>query len=358
MKLVHGGDVEGYKEKYGREPVDFSANVSPLGLPIVVREAIIASLDYADRYPDPLCRELCKSIGESEDVNPSWVVCANGASDVLYRLVLSQKPQHALLTAPTFAGYEEALRVANCECKRHFLKRENEFDLTERILDDITEELDLVFICNPNNPTGRVVEQGLLEKILKKCERVNCLLLVDECFNAFLENSEQNTMKPFLHSPNLLILKAHTKQYAMAGVRLGYALSSNADLIHGIWQAGQAWSVSYMAQKAGVALAGEKAYTAELKEKLLVWKAELLLALHREYIHCIGGSANYVFFYTAWKNFYENLAERGILIRSCDNYIGLEEGYYRVAVRNSDDIAFLSAALSDMEQEKREIEGV
>ncbi len=352
MKLVHGGDIEGFRQKYGREPIDFSANVSPLGLPMAAREAIVKALNFTDRYPDPLCRELCQRIGEGEGVSENFVLCGNGASDILYRLVLSQKPKTALLTAPTFAGYEEALRVLGCELRYHDLKREDQFDLTEAILEKITPEVDIVFICNPNNPTGRSVQRDLLVEILLKCEQIDSLLVVDECFNTFLQDAEQKTMKPFLNSRHLLILKAYTKQYAMAGVRLGYALCSDNHVLEGIRVCGQTWSVSNLAQKAGIALAGEQDYIRELTEKNMRWKKHLLSVLHRKEIEVIGCDANYVFFYTSMENLFEKLAKQGILIRSCANYRGLQEGYYRVAVRDSADIECLCEAFWNIEKLK------
>ncbi len=349
MKLVHGGDIEGYKEKYKQDPVDFSANLSPLGLPACAKKAIVEALDNANRYPDPLCRELRQSIAHSEGVRAEQVVCGNGAMDVLYRLALAQKPKKALLTAPTFAGYEEALSTIGCEISIHLLKKESQFDLCEDILERISIDVDMVFICNPNNPTGRIVQRELLEKILRKCEKCNCLLVVDECFNSLLEDAAQSTMKPFLHSEHLFLLKAYTKQYAMAGVRLGYALSANESLLFQIQNTGQMWSVSYLAQRAGIALAKEKTYVTELGKCLKMWKNSLLEVLCKEHIHIIGSGANYVFFYTTIPNFFEKMAEQGVLVRDCRNYRGLSEGYYRAAVRDESDIRFFEKALQNIE---------
>ena len=104
MKLVHGGDTVGYREKYGRDALDFSANVSPLGTPVAVARAIGAAAYRADRYPDPLCRELCAALGEAEGVPKDWILCGNGAADLIFRLALAEKPKHALVLAPTFAA--------------------------------------------------------------------------------------------------------------------------------------------------------------------------------------------------------------------------------------------------------------
>ena len=133
MKLVHGGDTVGYREKYGRDALDFSANVSPLGTPEAVARAIGAAAYRADRYPDPLCRELCAALGEAEGVPKDWIICGNGAADLIFRLALAKRPKHALVLAPTFAEYEAALETVGCDVRRYALTEANDFALTEEV---------------------------------------------------------------------------------------------------------------------------------------------------------------------------------------------------------------------------------
>ncbi|MEG1391154.1 MAG: threonine-phosphate decarboxylase, partial [Angelakisella sp.] len=113
--LIHGGDTVGYEARYGRPPLDFSANVSPLGLPNGVRSAVIAALNTADRYPDPLCRELISALSQAEGIPEQYILCGNGAADLIFRLVLAVNPKTALVLAPTFAEYEQALQLVNCQ---------------------------------------------------------------------------------------------------------------------------------------------------------------------------------------------------------------------------------------------------
>ena len=99
-QLTHGGDWAGYRAEFGRDPLDFSANVSPLGLPEGVAKAITAALATADRYPDPLCRALREKLAVAEGVPAEWLLCGNGAADLIFRLALAAKPRTALVTAP------------------------------------------------------------------------------------------------------------------------------------------------------------------------------------------------------------------------------------------------------------------
>ena len=130
-QLTHGGDWAGYRAEFGRDPLDFSANVSPLGLPEGVAKAITAALATADRYPDPLCRALREKLAVAEGVPAEWLLCGNGAADLIFRLALAAKPRTALVTAPTFAEYATALETAGCTVKRHFLREENDFAVTK-----------------------------------------------------------------------------------------------------------------------------------------------------------------------------------------------------------------------------------
>lgn len=346
MSLIHGGDVEGYKREYGHSPLDFSANISPLGLPDGVKKAIISALEEADRYPDPLCRNLTDTIAQTENVPSAYVLCGNGAADLIYRLVLAKKPKTALIPVPSFAEYEKALKLTGCEIRYHFLKPENEFQLNETILSDLTPQTDLLFLCNPNNPTGQVVSPGLLNDILDRCLEFGITVLLDECFQEFLEPSMGGSQKDSLKSrPNLVILKAFTKTFAMAGIRLGYLLTSDFKLLEECRAAGQPWAVSSLAQAAGMAALNETDYLKKLKQLICQERIWMKKELSQMGIPIIGSHANYLFFYSPAEGLPHLLKNEGILIRSCDNYIGLEPGYCRVAIKTHPENKRLLAAM-------------
>jgi len=349
MQHHHGGDVESYTRKYGRAPIDFSANVSPLGLPEGVRRAAAASLAHASEYPDPLCRRLREAIAAHEGLEPGQVVCGNGAADLIYRLTLSERPRRALLTAPTFAEYEAALATVGCRTDFHLLTAENGFGLTERILADLTPETDMVFLCQPNNPTGRLADRELLLSVLEKCRAVGARLVMDECFIGLLDAPGSFSLRDRLNAyPNLLILRAFTKLYAMPGLRLGYALSSDAALLGRLCEAAQPWAVSLPAQAAGIAALGETAYVREVLSLLRAERPFLTGELTRAGAEVLGASANYVFFRSPDAKLCEKLLDRGILLRDCSNYRGLGPGYCRAAVRTHADNLRLAQAVRDI----------
>ncbi|NMA25154.1 MAG: aminotransferase class I/II-fold pyridoxal phosphate-dependent enzyme [Clostridiales bacterium] len=345
--LVHGGDVEGYKLEYGGEPLDFSANCNPLGIPKSVPPAIYDAAMAADRYPDPLCRRLRTALSEKIGVPAQYILCGSGAADLIFRLALAQKPKKALVTAPTFAEYALALETTGCAVVHHALFEEDGFALTESILSLITPELDMLFICNPNNPTGLTVSPNLLLRILDACEKNGTLLVLDECFNGFLDEPEKHSLKSRLHDyNNMLILDAFTKLYGMAGVRLGYCMTMNGALLDDMRNAGQPWAVSSLAQAAGLAALSEDAYVSEARALVRAEREFLISALNRPGIRVLGGEANYIFFRCDVPDLTKKLRERGILIRDCSNFAGLTYGYYRIAVRPRGENVKLIEALS------------
>lgn len=252
VKNPHGGD------RYGDGiALDFSANVSPLGTPKCVTEAIERSLPELYRYPDPYCRALVQAIARYEGVPGEFILCGNGASELIYAYCEAVRPGRAMELAPTFSEYSLALQRRGCGVVRFALSQEEKFDLQERFLARLArEKIDALFLCNPNNPTGRLIAGGLLEKILRVCRENNIALFVDECFLSLSDGGTDLT--PFLREfPQLFVLKAFTKSFGMAGLRLGYGLSADGALLRKMSAAVPPWNVSALAQAAGVAALGD-----------------------------------------------------------------------------------------------------
>lgn len=347
MKLVHGGDTVGYRERYGHDALDFSANVSPLGLPDAVARAIGEAAAQADKYPDPLCRGLVAALEKAEGVPKDWILCGNGAADLIFRLALAKKPRHALILAPTFAEYAAALETVDCEIHRYMLNEADDFALTDGILDAIQPPIDMVFLCQPNNPTGQAADRPLMRRILAKCEAVGAMLAVDECFLDFLPDHEAWTMKPNLAAhPSLFILKAFTKLYGMAGVRLGYGLCADEKLLARMRSAGQPWAVSSLAQAAGLAALEQGDYVARVRTLIETERPYLLTGLRALGLRVIEGKANYLLF-RADATLGERLERLGAVIRSCGNYPGLDDAWYRTAVRTRRENDALLAAMRE-----------
>lgn len=344
--LVHGGDIVGFEARYGAKPLDFSVNTNPFGIPPAARRAAEAALEDAGSYPDPLCRALRSALSAKEGVPAGHILCGNGAADLIFRLCAALAPGRALVTAPAFAEYEAALVSVGCAVRRHRLSARQGFAVEEDILDAITLGVDMLFLCEPANPTGKLTPHALLERIVEKCAANNTVLLVDECFNGFLDSPAEATVVPLTEQyPCLVVLKAFTKEYAMAGLRLGYCISSNAGLLARMAGAGQPWAVSSVAQAAGVAALGEEQYLREARALISGEKAWLIPKMEELGYEVLGSEANYLFAYTQIPLFFDKMARQGVLIRDCSNYHGLSPGYFRVAVRTETDNKKLAEAL-------------
>ena len=348
-KHIHGGDVY-----HHQGCIDFSANCNPLGTPEGIKKAIIKSLEHINDYPQVGCTPLKKAIAEYENTKPDQVICGNGAAEVIFSLCRAVNPRRALVPAPTFAEYQQALYSVDCQVEFFLLDGKKRFVLEENFLQALTEEIDIIFLCNPNNPTGLLVEKPLLEKILKRCQELDILMAVDECFLDFVPTPEKYTLKEYLETyDNLFLLKAFTKRYAMAGVRLGYGLCGNKRLLEKIEGVCQPWNVSSMAQAAGLAALQEREYVEKGRQvtfqELAYLKEELAALGYLVY----PSQANYVFF-TGPADLYEKLEQKKILIRDCSNYTGLSKGYYRVAVKKHEENQQLVRALKEIDRTKVE----
>ena len=353
IKLTHGGDWAGFEIEYGRKPLDFSMNVNPLGIPEAVRQAIAEAAAEADRYPDPLCRKLREAISLREEVPAEWIFCGNGAADIIFRLAQALKPEEMmpmrklLVTAPTFSEYETAFSEAGWNVSRHFLKEKDGFRITDRILEKIDRETDAVFLCEPNNPTGVTTDRKLLQEILRRCAEVGAYLVIDECFGGFLDEPYRHTMKADLETGRqLVILKAFTKLYGMAGVRLGYCLCPDQKLHERLRNAGAPWNVSSLAQAAGIAALENRQHAEEGARIVSLERLRLRKELEEIGISPAYGEANYLLFHSR-PGLDALLREKGILIRNCGSYAGLEEGWYRIAVKRPEENRILIRALRE-----------
>lgn len=340
-KNPHGGDV------YGEEILlDFSANTNPLGTPPGVLAAVEESLAQLHRYPDPYCRRLVRAISEFEQVPENWVLCGNGAAELIYAYCAGIGAKQAVELAPTFSEYSLALEQAGCAVSRYPLTRERGFVLDERFLEFLDREKpEVVFLCNPNNPTGRTVPKVLLLEILRYCGESGIRLFVDECF-ADLSDRQESLKAELKDNPHVFLLKAFTKSYGMAGLRLGYCLTSDGELLGKMAKAVQPWNVSTPAQAAGVAALEERAFLEKTRALIgveRVWLKEKLEALG---LWVCPSEANYLLF-RGQEDLGQNLKRRKIAVRSCANYFGLGPGWYRTAVRRREENEALVQALRE-----------
>ena len=337
-KHIHGGDVYKYDHC-----LDFSANCNPLGTPQSVKQAIIDSVEDLSDYPRVGCGPLKEAIADYEHTKKEYLICGNGAADLIFSLSRALNPKKALLPAPTFAEYEQALVSVGCEISRYYLKEENDFCIQKDYPDVLKREKpDIIFLCNPNNPTGNLIPEDILVNILDICRDRNIVVVADECFLRFNPQYEIISCKRFLDDyDNLVIINAFTKFYAMAGIRLGYMMSANTGLINRVSLQLPEWNVSSVAQRAGIAAFADKDYEKHTHE--LIQRERQFLINELSDMKCIvyPSQADYLTFRLPQSKagcmLQEELLKHGILIRSCGSYHNMPSDCYRIAVKQHAD---------------------
>ncbi len=337
-RQIHGGDI--YRNKGA---LDFSVNRNPLGAPVPVLDAVRKAAEEIGCYPDITCRELREAVGCFEGVPPEEILCGNGAAELFFAAVLAEMPKHALLLSPTFSEYERALKTVKTNIAYYELSEKNYFAADEDILEQITPELDMMFLCNPNNPVGDLISPDILDKILKKCRACDVFLVADECFLDFTASPQPyELIRRRGEFPKLLVVKAFTKLFAVPGLRLGYAVTGNREVAERLADVLQPWNVSVPAQMGGVAALTDcggyrlEEYLKETKALVANERAYMETELGKLGFFTYNSKANYIFF-RGNPGLYELALNNGFLIRDCSSYRGLAPGYYRIAVRTREE---------------------
>ena len=322
----HGGDIYA-----GGVTLDFSANTNPFGTPEGVKAVVAASLDTLSLYPDPYCRRLVAAIAAHERVPKDMILCGSGAAELIYSCCEALSPKTALELAPAFSEYSLALSRAGCKILRHRLSEDEGFCVSRRLLYDIERfRPEAVFICDPNNPTGRLMDAGLKADLLEVCRKNNIRLFADECFTDLAGGASYAACTKY--APHLTVLKAFTKSYGMAGLRLGYVISSDSELLKKMSRAVQPWNVSTAAQAAGAAALGETEFIEKTRRLIKKERPRLAAELCSLGFTVFPSDANFLLF-KADPALGARLLERGVALRDCSNFYGLGPGFYRTAVK-------------------------
>lgn len=332
--MLHGGEV------YDKEiELDFSVSLNPYGCPDEVKEALAGAICDIDKYPDMDQRKFREAVARAEKLSPENVIGGNGASDLLAAIVNMIRPSKALLPVPSFYGYVHALSMApQCEIATYQLREDKEFELDETFADAITDDMDLLILGNPNNPTGKCIKKEVLEAVLKKCQQTGTALIVDECF--FRLSDHGTSAREYLGSyDKLYIVDAYTKLFSIPGVRVGFCLSQPEN-IERLRQFLPEWNMSVFAQAAGIAcakiLADDKKSFLDMTTELIRAEREYLSSeLEKFAIKVFDSDTNFILMrMSEGHDLYHMLLNNHVLIRDCSTFDGLADGFYRIAVKD------------------------
>ena len=341
-RFEHGGNLYEASASIGRSLdslLDFSANINPLGVPPAVMQAVTENLPRIIHYPDAHSHGLKKAISQHYHVPAEQILPGNGAAELLYVLCHHMRPHRALIPVPAFSEYERAALAAGAAVDYCLTREEDGFALAVTSLLNKVARRSMVFVGNPNNPTGTLIRRDELLPLLAQAADLESLVIVDESFIDFLADDSSYTCRHLIRSfPNLVVLHSLTKFFAIPGLRLGFALADEK-LCQTLHLCKDTWNVNSLAQAAGVAALGDEAYRQNARK----FARETGQLFFRQ-LQSIPGikpfppSANFILLNITGTGFSagklrQSLAAQGILVRDCSNYPGLSEQYIRVAVR-------------------------
>ncbi len=349
----HGGDLHLASRLYGRtELIDFSANMNPLGPPQGVWQALLEHLPDIVHYPDPYARELRDTLAAHLGIDPGHLVLGNGSMELLYLLPRVFPQDQALLPAPGFSEYEYGVRLHGLACRYVYLRPPDyTWDMAE--LQQAVAAGGLIFLCNPNNPTGTLLSAADLDDLLAVLP-ASALLVMDEAFIDFVDDWEERTLVPrAVQDPRLLVLGSLTKFFALPGLRLGFVVGSK-DRVARLSAQLPPWNINSLAQKAGVAALQDRKFMAHSREYIHKARQKFHQALLTvPGLHPLPPSANFIFCrlgpeLPSAPHLVELMGQRGFLLRDCSNYRGLDDRCLRLAVRRQRENEALVLALQEV----------
>ncbi|MFH1859570.1 MAG: threonine-phosphate decarboxylase CobD [bacterium] len=338
LRFVHGGNVEEIKRKYKTEVIDFSANINPLRSS-ALKAGFSQGYEGIFHYPDPQAKDLTGEIAKYWGVNEGNILVGNGSTELIYLLVHTLMPKRVLIPAPAFSEFERAAESVKAEVRFLALKEENGWTLELPIL----ESADILFISNPNNPTGNLLLNNQnLEGLHSK------LTVVDEAFMDFVPEEKKYTfIRKAIEDKGVAVLRSFTKFFSLAGLRVGY-LIAHQDLIGRLKAAQPPWSVNAIAQSLAGIILNDRDYIEETR-KFIEKEREFLF---NELAKIPGlkpypSVANFLLIKITNKEIdsrilterliQAGLPGKGILIRDCGNFRGLNNKFIRVAILSHDE---------------------
>ena len=341
MKKDHGGNVSEISRIYGIDEnriIDFSASINPLGYPPDLREAIINDFDSVLNYPDIDSFDLVSGLSKYHGIDNDCILLGNGSTEFLYWIPMVFKPKRALIVTPAFSEYEKGLAVGGTEVSYFSVDEKTGFSIDiDHLCKRMKEGFDIVYLCNPANPTGVLTSKEKLCQVIACAREVGSLLIVDEAFIDFIE--EESVKKEVLRFSNLIVLRSMTKFFGIPGLRLGYIMS-DPSCIAKIRKNKIPWTVNSLLQGPAVKALFDKDYIRRTRQYVSAEREFLKNALNKiPGLRAFESTANFLLVSIDSRaglnstRLRDRLAPKGILIRDCSNFHGMEDRYFRIAVK-------------------------
>lgn len=347
--IYHGGNIYAASQRTGipvEQIVDFSASINPLGIPEAAGKLINGNTARLMHYPEPYSEGLCGRIAARHGVDVNCVICGNGSTELIYLIPRALRPARVLITTPSFGEYERACRNAGAEVVHCALDRESNFELHPDAFIEAMSACDMAFLCNPNNPTGRLVPKAGVLAIADAARKLGCLLVVDEAFIDFCP--EESIIGEAARNPFLVVLRSMTKFYALAGLRIGYGVF-HAETVVRVMEHKEPWTVNALAQTVGAAALEDRPFENASIAAMKSEKSRLEAGLAKIGIGFVPSRANYYLLKVDRSHdVAAALEKKGILVRDCASFAGLGGTYLRIAVRSRGENERLLTEMADI----------
>lgn len=347
--LGHGANVDNMAKQFGKNEndiIDFSSNVNP-HIISDLGKYVLEGLEKSRSYPDINYTNLRNNISDYIKVDSELIIPGNGATEIIYLLMKSIKKRLAILN-PTFSEYGRGAKLNNLEVLDFHLKEENNFSIDLDEIQKNMDKFDSLFVCNPNNPNGKVKDLNELLDLMVENDK---LLIIDETFMEFVgEEEKYSLINRIEQTPNLFILKAVTKFFGMPGLRLGYGVTSNKQIIKNIYEYKEPWTINSFAENLSNYLFKDKEYIKSSKDYYINERKFMLEELRKiSRLKVYDTDTNFVLIKLkdgeANSLKLELFEKYNILIRDASNFIGLDKSYIRVAIKSHDDNKVLIESL-------------
>lgn len=353
----HGSDLEKIEEIYGikkEEIVSFSANVNPLGVSPLLRSALAEKIDAITTYPDREYTSLRKCIAAYCGTEYENVIVGNGSTELISLFIQIEHPKKALVIGPTYSEYEREIALGGGTTLYYPLKESDNFKLdVEDFLTHLNESIDLLVICNPNNPTSSSIRRGEMRHILDACKQHDIYVMVDETYVEFADDMEEISAVPLTnYYNNIVILRGTSKFFAAPGLRLGYAVTGNRDLIKAINTRKNPWTINSLAVVAGETMFRDKTYIDETKKLISSERARIydLLKKHPDF-KVYEPSGNFMLVRilredVTSQDLFDRAIREKMMIRDCSTFPFLDNKYVRFCImKRKDNERLLSCLL-------------
>ena len=339
-KFQHGGNIY-WDDTPKNGWLDFSANINPFGVPESVKKVIKENIDFLEHYPEPDSKGLCKAIGKHYEIPMDTIMPGNGATELLYIFFQCVKPKRVIIPVPSFSEYERSAVGAKLSVEYIPLSPVDDFKLNFIELEENLQCGDCVVIGNPDNPTGRLIPRETLLKFIDFTSKKNIWILIDESFMDFVQDAEKySVMKDAVLNEHVFVIHSLTKFFAVPGLRLGFGAGSRTT-VDRLKQGRDVWNVNSLAQKAGIAALEDKEYQGRTKQWIAAEKETFYQSIKSiNGLQPMHPTVNYMLINISKLGIkapeaVKKMRDRGILIRDCSNYPGLEnQEYIRIAIRD------------------------